>query len=127
MRRRQFLTAIAGAFTMVAVAGCGAERSEAVETKPLTADERATYEYIVPLGTGVRLDNGEVIELMPQRLKAKVGESMRIINNDDRSYMIGPFYVSAGQQLAMRFTHPGTLQGECLVNPEGEFLIEVAK
>ncbi len=127
MRRREFLTAAVGALAMVAVAGCGNERSDAVETKPLAADERATYEYIVPLGTGVRLDNGEVIELMPQRLKAKVGESMRIINDDDRSYMIGPFYVSAGQKLAMRFTQPGTLQGECLVNPEGEFLIEVVK
>lgn len=127
MRRRQVLTAIVGALAMLAVAGCGAERSDSVATKPLAPDERATYEYIVPLGTGVRLDNGEVIELMPQRLTAKVGESMRIINDDDRSYMIGPFYVSAGQRLAMRFTHPGTLQGECLVNPEGEFLIEVVE
>ena len=103
----------------------GAETT--TETQPLGADERATYEYIVPLGTGDRLDSGETIELMPQRLTAKVGASMRIINDDVRSYMIGPFSVAAGQRLAMRFTHPGTRKGQRLVNPDGEFVIEVVK
>jgi len=127
MRRRQLFASLAGALAMLAIASCGAERTNAVETRPLGADERVTYEYIVPLGTGDRLDSGETIELMPQRLTVKVGESMRIVNDDVRGYMIGPFNVAAGQRLAMRFTHPGTLQGECLVNPGGEFLIEVVK
>jgi hypothetical protein len=39
--------------------------------------------------------------------------------------MIGPFYVAAGQKLAMRFTHVGKLSGVCSMNPEGEFIIDV--
>ena len=127
MKRRPFSTLFVGVVALLAVAGCGAQRDNAVETQPLGPNDRATYEYIVPAGTGQRLDRGEVIELMPQHLTVKVGESMRIINDDDRSYEIGPFYVAAGQRLAMRFTYPGTLRGECLVNPDGEFVIEVRK
>jgi hypothetical protein len=40
--------------------------------------------------------------------------------------MIGPFYVTAGQSLAMRFTHAGELSGVCSMNPEGEFVIKVS-
>ena len=83
--------------------------------------------HTVPFGTGNRLDGGEVIEIMPQTLQVKVGESIRINNDDIRDFMIGPFFVAGGQTLAMRFTHPGRLSGICLVNPEGEFVIEVTE
>jgi hypothetical protein len=64
---------------------------------------------------------------MPQHLDVKVGDSIRIKNQDGRDYMIGPFFVTAGQELAMRFTQPGELSGVCQMNPEGEFLINVTK
>ncbi len=89
--------------------------------------DEATYEFIVPYGTSVKIDKGQQVDLMPQRLDVKVGESIRIKNQDGRDYMIGPFFVTAGQELAMRFTQPGELSGICQMNPEGEFLINVAK
>jgi hypothetical protein len=92
----------------------------------LKAEEQATYEYIVPYGTSVRIDQGQKVDLMPQHLDVKVGESIRIKNQDSRDYMIGPFFVTAGQSLAMRFTHAGQLSGACSMNPEGEFIINVA-
>jgi hypothetical protein len=87
------------------------------ESSPIEADDEATYEYNVPFGTGNRIDSGEVVEIMPQRLTVKVGESIRIVNDDIRDYMIGPFFVMAGQTLAMRFTHKGTIEGVCQINP----------
>lgn len=95
------------------------------ESSPIGADDDATYEYKVPFGTGNRIDSGEVVEIMPQQLTVKVGESIRIVNDDIRDYMIGPFFVMAGQTLAMRFTHKGTIKGVCEINPEGEFIIDV--
>ena len=80
----------------------------------------------MPYGTGHPLDAGEVIEIMPQTLDVEVGESIRIVNDDIRDYMIGPFFITAGQTLAMRFTHPGVLTGICLVDPDGELTINVA-
>lgn len=93
----------------------------------LAEGEEATYEFVVPYGTSVKIDQGQQVDLMPQRLDVKVGDSIRIKNQDGRDYMIGPFFVTAGQELAMRFTQPGELSGVCQMNPEGEFLINVTQ
>lgn len=92
----------------------------------LSADQKATFEYVVPYGTSVKIDQGQQVDLMPQRLDVKVGDSIRITNRDGRDYMIGPFFVSAGSTVAMRFTQAGQLSGICQMNPEGEFLINVS-
>lgn len=90
-------------------------------------DEVVDYEYVIPYGTSVRIDQGQTVDLMPRALEVKVGESIRIRNQDGRDYMVGPFFVTAGQSLAMRFTHPGQLSGECTMNPEGEFVITITE
>ncbi|MEQ1698969.1 MAG: hypothetical protein ABMA25_02615 [Ilumatobacteraceae bacterium] len=119
---------------MATFAACGgddtADRSTPAATADATGDDfsphqTATYEYLVPEGTGERLDDGDTIELMPQTLFVKVGESIYIENQDDRDYNVGPFFVAAGQSLAMRFNTATVLSGECLMNPSGEFQIVV--
>lgn len=127
MDRRQLLRLAAVAVVTLALAACGEERSGDVATSPLGPNDPTDYEYVVPFGTGNKLDRGEVIEIMPPTLDVSVGESIRIVNDDIRDYMIGPFFVTAGQTLAMRFTHPGVLTGICLVNAGGEFTINVAE
>lgn len=127
MNRRQLLRLGVAAIAALALVACGEERTGDVATSPLGPNDATDYEYVVPYGTGNRLDAGEVIEIMPQTLDVTVGESIRIVNDDIRDYMIGPFFVTAGQTLAMRFTHPGVLTGICLVNPGGEFTINVAE
>jgi hypothetical protein len=127
IRRQIFTTLLLGVLALVSAGCVGNERSSGVESNPLGPGDPTTYEYTVPFGTGNRLDNGEVIEVMPQTLTVKVGESIRITNDDIRDYMIGPFFVTAGQTLAMRFTHTGELSGVCLVNPEGQFIIKVTE
>lgn len=124
--------AVARAVLLIALSittvGCfGEERDGKIETSPLDPGDETTFEYLVPFGTGNRLDGGEVIELMPPELDVKVGESIRIVNDDTRDYMIGPFFVTAGQTLAMRFTHPGVLEGVCVVGSGGRFVINVTE
>ena len=58
-------------------------------------------------------------------LDAKVGESIRIVNQDDEDFMVGPFFVKAKATVAMRFTREGTLVGTCDMNAEGEIVITV--
>ncbi|MEI7548007.1 MAG: hypothetical protein WCK21_08120 [Actinomycetota bacterium] len=116
------------AFGTLTSACFGSDRGSGVggaESSPIGPADAATYEYKVPFGTGNKLDSGETIAIMPQTLDVKVGESIRIVNDDIRDYMIGPFFVASGQTLAMRFTHKGTIKGVCQINPEGEFIINV--
>jgi hypothetical protein len=128
MKRAAVAALLALSFGVVAV-GCGPDRptTQVGQAENITPNEKATYEYRVPFGTGNRLDSGEVLDVMPQQLDVRVGESIRIINDDIRDYMIGPFFVMAGQTLAMRFTHVGTIEGVCQINPEGKFVITVSE
>lgn len=123
---------IAATLTLpVAASACaGKERStsttsQQVETAPLGADEEATFEYLIPYGTGVKIDAGQTIDIMPNDIPAKVGDSIRIVNQDSRDIVVGPFFIGANKTLAMRFTREGTLSGTCDLNASGEITITV--
>ncbi len=134
MHVKRLLAGIMLAALLVTTAACGSDSAASTDGTSPTAQwgalgetEAATYEFVVPYGTSVRIDQGQVVDLMPRQLDVKVGESIRIKNQDSRDYMIGPFYVTAGQSLAMRFSQEGQLSGLCSMNPEGEFVIDVTK
>lgn len=95
--------------------GIGAADSEAVPD----------YDYVIPMGTGAQLDAGERVEIIPADLQVRVGEVLRIINEDNRGHVIGAFYVAAGETLRQRFASPGVLEGECSVHPSGSFTLTV--
>jgi hypothetical protein len=116
----------------LSLSACAGSESSSAVTMPakwgaLGANEVATYDFLVPNGTGVLIDQGQKIDLMPQYLKVKLGESIRISNQDTRDYMVGPFFVGAGQSLAMRFTQAGRLKGSCTISTSGEFVIDVTE
>lgn len=127
MKRLPLLAVLAMTLSLAfAITSCaGSPRDALVETAPLALGETATYEYVIPYGTSVALDSGQTVDLMPTQLDAKVGESIRIVNRDDRDYMVGPFYVAARQTVGMRFTHTGRLIGTCDMNAAGEIVIDV--
>lgn len=88
-------------------------------------DEKVDYDYVIPAGTQDRKLGGETVEIMPPTLDVKVGESIRIRNDDDAGAFVGIFYVGAGEVVSMRFTTPGELTGTCDLTPGGEFTIKV--
>jgi len=121
MRRRFALVLALG----LLVASCGGdERSGALVVPDPTADTY-DYDYEIPLGTGDRFDNGEIIEIIPAELEVNVGEVLRIVNDDDRDHLIGPFFVGAGETLVQRFSAPGEFEGLCTVHPSGQFILTV--
>lgn len=83
------------------------------------------YDYLIPAGTGTRLDAGERVEIIPGELEVRVGEVIRIVNEDERGHVIGAFYVAAGETLTQTFSSPGVLAGECSVHPSGSFVLTV--
>lgn len=107
--------------------GGGASGGAAPELEVVDPDdpEGYDYEYVIPFGTGRRLDGGEEIEIVPAELDVQVGEKIRIVNEDVRGAAVGIFWVPAERTVAMEFTTPGTLTGECDVHPSGVFTINV--
>ena len=119
--------AVAGllAFSL-AVVGCSSgDDTSGPGIVPADESESATYEYVIPLGAGDALDAGTPLEILPAELEVNVGESIRIINNDERGHNVGPFFVGAHETLSQRFSSAGEFAGVCTVHPSGEFVLIV--
>lgn len=117
---------LVGAVLLLAIPACGSDdgRDGALVVEDPTAVE-VDYEYVIPLGTGAKFDAGEVVEILPGEMTVRVGEVMRIVNQDDRQHLIGPFFVGAGETLTQRFASAGEFTGLCTVHPSGEFVLTV--
>ncbi len=83
------------------------------------------HDFVVPEGTGRKLDIGMSVEILPPVLEAQVGESLRIVNLDDRPHRIGPYYVGVGETLTHSFADPAEMSGPCTVRFDGEILVRV--
>ncbi|MCP3994093.1 MAG: hypothetical protein GY722_03370 [bacterium] len=121
MRRIAALIAV-----VLLAAGCGSD-----DPAPLFADDGSPdvpdYSYTIPAGAGEAIDSGEPLDILPQALEVKVGELFELINLDDRSHLVGPFFVGKGETLRQRFNAPGEFIGACSVHPSGEIILTVVK
>ena len=90
-----------------------------------SGEQAYDHEYVIPAGTGERIDAGEAIEIVPAELVVTVGESIRIVNEDDRDHYVGVFFVAAGETLTQRFRSAGVLEDLCTVHPSGSFRLRV--
>ncbi|MBF29320.1 MAG: hypothetical protein CL447_05655 [Acidimicrobiaceae bacterium] len=116
------LIALAGAVLAIIAVVSGDDEPE---FQTIANSDDADYEYTIPLGAGAQIDAGESINIIPAELTVRVGESLRIINDDDRGHVVGVFFVGAGEILSQEFTSTGTLSGGCSIHPSGEFTLQV--
>lgn len=107
------------------VSSCGESSPSRPGINAASDDVEADWSYVIPAGTGDRIDGGERIEIIPATLEVRVGDVLRIVNEDDRGHVIGAFYVAAGETLTQTFSAPGELSGECSVHPSGSFTLTV--
>jgi len=118
---RRTLVAVAGALTLVACGGGGSDPASEV----IGSIDEATYEFVIPAGAGDALDAGTPLEILPAELEVRVGETIRIVNTDDRGHTVGPFFVGADETLTQRFSSPGEFVGVCTVHPSGQLVLRV--
>lgn len=125
--RRLHVAAVASAL-LLSLSACGSESAKPAEFSASSATivGRADFEYTIPLGSAQRADAGEHLLIFPSRLQARVGQTIRIVNQDDRTHIVGPFSVGPGQTLTQRFASAGTFEGECTTHPDSPFVLEVA-
>jgi plastocyanin len=109
----------------LALAGCSGDPASSPGIEAAAESDAATYEFVIPPGAGEALDAGAPLEILPAELEVKVGESIRIVNQDDRGHNVGPFFVGANETLSQRFSSPGEFVGVCTVHPSGEFVLVV--
>jgi hypothetical protein len=74
-----------------------------------------------------QIAQGLVVEIMPAEFEVVVGEVIEIVNEDDIGYVIGPFYVGAGETMRQRFQAAGEFIGECGVSATGTIALRVTE
>lgn len=107
------------------LAACGGDESAVPSFANQEATAAATYEYTIPIGAGEALDAGTPMEILPGELDATVGETIEIVNLDDRGHNVGPWFVGKGETVRQEFTSPGVFEGVCTVHPSGELVLRV--
>lgn len=106
-RRTAFfaLLAVAAAATLAGCGGGGRGRPDAASGRTIVVD--------VPRGTAARIARGEPVNIVGDRIEARVGDRLRLVNHDSRSHMIGPFLVGPGQRVESLLARAGSYAGEC--------------
>lgn len=109
---------------VIAVVGCSSS-SQPFDVAEVAGSSTPDFEFEIPAGAGLALDAGNPLEILPAELRAEVGQSIEIVNVDDRGHLIGPWFVGAGETLRQEFTSPGEFIGTCTVHPSGEIRVVV--
>ena len=125
LNRQTVREVAAAAAILLAVAGCSSG-TDSFEQIDAAADVIADYEYVIPIGAGLALDAGTPLEILPRDFDAHVGQTIQIINQDDRGHLVGPWFVGAGETMRQTFKTPGEFIGECTVHPSGEIVVTVS-
>ncbi len=125
MTRQTVREIAAAAAILLAVAGCssGPDTFEQIDA---AAEAVANYEYTIPVGAGLALDAGTPLEILPANFDARVGQTIQIVNEDDRGHLVGPWFVGAGETMRQTFKTPGEFIGECTVHPSGQIVVTVS-
>lgn len=109
---------------MLVLAACGGSRSGPLVVQD-SNQAQPDYEYLIPAGTGDRIRAGEDVEILPAELDVRVGETIRIVNQDTEGHFVGVFYVGPGETVTERFSSPGEYTGQCTVHPSGKLSLKI--
>ncbi len=84
-------------------------------------------EIVIPEGTQAKLDRGELVNVMPAELYFKVGDVIRIRNDDSVDQFAGPFRVQAETQFELKFGSPGQYGGYCSLSGGADYKIVITE
>lgn len=125
MSSRRIAVAVVATVAGLLLVACGSDSSSEPAAEAIEGVDAATYEFVIPVGAGEALDAGTPLEILPAELDVRVGETIRIVNEDDRGHTVGPFFVGANETLTQRFSSPGEFVGVCTVHPSGQIVLVV--
>ena len=92
----------------------------------LVLDARPTdHRYVIPNGSAARIDNGQLIDIIPNELNFKAGDTLTVVNHDSADHFVSATQIPAGETVTYTFPSPGVFDGACTVHPRGAVRIEV--
>lgn len=114
--------ALVAVMAMVAAscAGGGSGDATSVTTTSVSVDivegdvdesTGVTHEFVVPPGTTENVRMGRKVDVIPRQIDIKVGDRIRVRNDDSETAMLGLFDVRPGETVTMNFNEVNVLTG----------------
>ena len=72
-----------------------------------------TFEVVIPAGTGAAIDAGEPTDAVPAVIDLEVGDTLRIVNDDTRPHVLGPWTVLPGEEVSYTFDQAEDYSAAC--------------
>lgn len=89
------------------------------------AREPQVTEIVVPAGTEIRLITGRTVDIMPAEIQLRVGDTLRIRNEDASFHEVGPYRVAPQETVEITYGQAGRYEGMCALSGAGSYVIEV--
>lgn len=84
-------------------------------------------EIVIPPGTQAKLDRGELVNVMPTELNFRIGDVIRIRNDDTTDQYAGPYLVQAGTQFELKYGSTGRYGGLCNLSGGSTYMITITE
>lgn len=109
-------TAILLTGVITSAVSCAGQQAAPTSTQPEPVEttvprESVTHEFVIPDGTAARLAEGEDVDVIPRSLEVRVGDKIRVRNEDSEFARLGIFDVRPGETVTMAFNTPGEMEG----------------
>ena len=108
------IPALAIALSSCSGGGTGSHKSQVVE-------------IIIPPGTQAKLDRGELVNVMPANLSFRIGDVLRVRNDDTADQYAGPYLVQAKTQFELKYGATGRYGGLCNLSGGSSYTIIITE
>jgi hypothetical protein len=116
---RRLAAAVVIALSAITAVSCGSDGS--------SGDSPKVVEIIVPAGTQDKLNRGEIVDVMPALLEFRVGDTLRVRNDDSHVQYAGPYRVLPGEQFELEYGAPGRYGGQCDLSGNARYEIVITE
>ena len=93
--------------------------------KEKTDRQPEIIELIIPAGTANRIAAGEAINTIPEGLVFVLGDTLRIVNQDEANHELGPLYIPSGTSASMLMEDANKYTLGCTFQPSRYFNFDV--
>lgn len=75
--------------------------------------EPTVIEIQIPAGTAELISNGKNPEILSKDMRFVVGDTLKVINNDNANHQLGPLYIPANSSASLKLENEENLIVEC--------------
>lgn len=101
---------------------CAADDPAVPRGVAVDASTRADLEFTIPAGSSRA---GSSAPVLPSPLVLRVGQVIRIVNQDDIGYDLGTFYVGPHETITQRAAKVGSYTSACTLHPSGTITLTI--